>query len=200
MELLKIKSSIDERANALTYHISIVSTVFSGHIVKNYQLSHDQHLNLILISTAQQLHLVDRLLFINNFERRKAIIHRVFIGQARMIAGLWPQFYEQGSLEFFSDKQLEYIQYPDIMKKNNVYFQTNHKIAIRPSYMPFQSGNVSVGSVCSLLAQASFISQDQRTNWVAVHASTPRLVIGGTISLEPCATKQVQFLSLGIAP
>lgn len=122
MELLKIKSSIDERANALTYHISIVSTVFSGHIVKNYQLSHDQHLNLILISTAQQLHLVDRLLFINNFERRKEIIHRVFIGQARMIAGLWPQFYEQGSLEFFSDKQLEYIQYPDIMKKNNIHY------------------------------------------------------------------------------
>ena len=122
MELLKIKSSIDERANALTYHISIVSTVFSGHIVKNYQLSHNQHLNLILISTAQQLHLVDRLLFINNFERRKAIIHRVFIGQARMIAGLWPQFYEQGSLEFFSDKQLEYIQYPDIMKKNNLFY------------------------------------------------------------------------------
>lgn len=92
------------------------------------------------------------------------------------------------------------LPWPQVVAVTIRDFQTNHKIAIRPSYMPFQSGNVSVGSVCSLLAQASFISQDQRTNWVAVHASTPRLVIGGTISLEPCATKQVQFLSLGIHP
>ena len=120
MELFKIKSSIDERANALTYHISTVSTAFSGHIVKNYRLSYQQHLRLILISTAQQIHLIDRLLCENNLENRKSIIHRVFIGQARMIAGLWPQFFEQGSLEFFSDKQLEYMQYPKITENNDI--------------------------------------------------------------------------------
>ena len=38
MELFRIKSNIDEIANALTYQISLVSTVFSGHIVKNYKL------------------------------------------------------------------------------------------------------------------------------------------------------------------
>jgi len=62
MELFKIKSSIDDRANALTYQISTVGTVFSGYIVKNYQLTYQQHLRLILISTAQQIHLIDRLL------------------------------------------------------------------------------------------------------------------------------------------
>ena len=122
MELFKIKSSIDERANALTYHISTVSTAFSGHIVKNYRLSYQQHLRLILISTAQQIHLIDRLLYENNLENRKSIIHRVFIGQARMIAGLWPQFFEQGSLEFFSDKQLEYMQYPKITENNDLNY------------------------------------------------------------------------------
>ena len=122
MELFKIKSSIDERANALTYHISTVSTAFSGHIVKNYQLSYQQHLRLILISTAQQIHLIDRLLCENNLGNRKSIIHRVFIGQARMIAGLWPQFFEQGSLEFFSDKQLEYMQYPKITENNDLNY------------------------------------------------------------------------------
>jgi len=122
MELFKIKSSIDERANALTYHISTVSTSFSGHIVKNYQLSYQQHLRLILISTAQQIHLIDRMLCENNLKNRKSIIHRVFIGQARMIAGLWPQFYEQGSLEFFSDKQLEYMQYPKITENNDINY------------------------------------------------------------------------------
>ena len=122
MELFKIKSSIDERANALTYHISTVSTSFSGHIVKNYQLSYQQHLRLILISTAQQIHLIDRMLCENNLKNRKSIIHRVFIGQARMIAGLWPQFYEQGSLEFFSDKQSEYMQYPKITENNDINY------------------------------------------------------------------------------
>ena len=103
MELFRIKSNIDEIANALTYHISLVSTIFSGHIVKNYNLSYEQHVRLLLISTAQQIHLIDRLLFKNNYENREAIIHRVFIGQARMIAGLFPKLYEEGSLEFFSD-------------------------------------------------------------------------------------------------
>ena len=122
MELFKIKSSIDERANALIYHISTVSTAFSGHIVQNYELSYHEHLRLILISTAQQIHLIDRLLFKNNIKSRRDIIHRVFIGQARMIAGLWPKYFEQGSLEFFSDKQLEYMQYPKITKKNEVNY------------------------------------------------------------------------------
>ena len=56
MEFFRIKSNIDEIANALTYQISLVSTVFSGHIVKNYNLSYNQHVRLLLISTAQQIH------------------------------------------------------------------------------------------------------------------------------------------------
>ena len=122
MELFRIKSNIDEIANALTYQISLVSTIFSGHIVKNYNLSYNQHVRLLLISTAQQIHLIDRLLFKNNYENREAIIHRVFIGQARMIAGLWPKLYEEGSLEFFSDKQLEYLKYPDKTEDDEISY------------------------------------------------------------------------------
>ena len=149
MELFKIKSNIDEIANALTYQISLVGTVFSCHIVKNYNLTYKQHLRVLLISTAQQIHLIDRLLFRNNYENREAIIHRVFIGQARMIAGLWPNLYEEGSLEFFSDKQLEYLQYPEKVEEGevnypkgsllwefgeeiagNIQMQKNHKIIL----------------------------------------------------------------------
>ena len=122
MELFKIKSNIDETASALTYQVSLVSTVFAGYIVKNYNLSYKQHLRLLLISTAQQIHLIDRLLFRNKLKFREAIIHRVFIGQARMIAGLWPNLYEDGSLEFFSDKQLEYNQYSGNIKKNDINY------------------------------------------------------------------------------
>ncbi|PVH81788.1 hypothetical protein DL98DRAFT_514439 [Cadophora sp. DSE1049] len=78
--------------------------------------------------------------------------------------------------------------------------QTHHKMTVRPSSVPFQPDKISVTSVCSLLAQASFISHDQKTSWIPVHASTPKLDISGTISLEPTATKHVQFLSLGIHP
>ena len=78
MELFRIKSNIDEIANALTYQISLVSTIFSGHIVKNYNLSYKQHVRLLLISTAQQIHLIDRLLFKNNYENPPHIILFVF--------------------------------------------------------------------------------------------------------------------------
>ena len=122
MELFKIKSNIDEIANAFTYQVTLVSTVFSGHIVENYNLTYKQHLRLILISTAQQIHLIDRLLLNNNLTSRKAIIHRIFIGQARMVAGLWPNLYEEGSLEFFSDKQLEYTQYPGKIKNDDINY------------------------------------------------------------------------------
>ena len=111
-----------EIANALTYQVSLVSTVFSGNIAKNYDLRYKQHLRLLLISTAQQIHLIDRLLLKHNLTFREAIIHRIFIGQARMIAGLWPNLCEEGSLEFFSDKQLEYTQYPEKIKNDDINY------------------------------------------------------------------------------
>ena len=69
---------------------------------------------------AQQIHLIDRLLHLHDRSNRISIIHRVFIGQARMIAGLWPQFHEKGSLDFFSDKQLEYAQYSYILSDEKI--------------------------------------------------------------------------------
>ncbi|KAG4443355.1 hypothetical protein IFR05_001144 [Cadophora sp. M221] len=78
--------------------------------------------------------------------------------------------------------------------------QTNHKMIVRPALMPFQAGKPSVPSVCSILAQASFISDEEKGSWISVHASTPNLDISGTISLDPTATKHVQFLCLGIQP
>jgi hypothetical protein len=39
-----------------------------------------------------------------------------------MIAGLWPNLYEEGSLEFFSDKQLEYTQYPEKIKNDDINY------------------------------------------------------------------------------
>ncbi|KAK0106812.1 DNA mismatch repair protein [Cadophora gregata] len=78
--------------------------------------------------------------------------------------------------------------------------QTNHKMTVRPSSMPFQYGRMSRTSVCNILAQASFISHNQKTSWISVHASTPELEISGAISMEPIANKHVQFLSFGIHP
>ena len=66
-----------------------------------------------------------------------------------MIAGLWPNLYEEGSLEFFSDKQLEYLQYSEKVEEGevnypkgsllwefgeeiagNIHMQKNHKIIL----------------------------------------------------------------------
>ena len=99
-----------------------VSLVLSGHLVHNYKVSYDSHLNLLLLSTAQQINLIDRLLIRYNYKNRKPIIHRIFIGQARMIAGFIPKLYEEGSLAFFSDKQLEYSQYNSIIGHQSLYY------------------------------------------------------------------------------
>ncbi|HIA79315.1 MAG TPA: hypothetical protein EYO07_04035 [Candidatus Marinimicrobia bacterium] len=120
MNLFERQITIDERATALTYQTSTISVGLSGLISKNYQLPLRQHLHLILIMAAQQIHLIDRLLHLHDRSNRISIIHRVFIGQARMIAGLWPQFHEKGSLDFFSDKQLEYAQYSYILSDEEI--------------------------------------------------------------------------------
>ncbi|KAL2073894.1 hypothetical protein VTL71DRAFT_11220 [Oculimacula yallundae] len=78
--------------------------------------------------------------------------------------------------------------------------QSNHKMNLRPSSLPFQSGRLSVSSLCSILAQASMIDHQEKDSWISVHASTPSLDIGGAISLDPVATKQIQFMSVGIEP
>ena len=122
MNLFERQTTINDRATALTYQISTVSIALSGLTTKDYRLSFRQNLNLILIMTAQQIHLIDRLLHFHDSINRASIMHRVFIGQARMVAGLWPQFHEKGSLEFFSDKQLEYFQYSDILSDNEIHY------------------------------------------------------------------------------
>ena len=109
MNLFERQITIDERATALTYQTSTISVGLSGLISKNYQLPLRQH-----------FHLIDRLLHLHDRSNRISIIHRVFIGQARMIAGLWPQFHEKGSLDFFSDKQLEYAQYSGILSDEEI--------------------------------------------------------------------------------
>ena len=101
MNLFERQITIDERATALTYQTSTISVGLSGLISKNYQLPLRQHLHLILIMAAQQIHLIDRLLHLHDRSNRISIIHRVFIGQARMIAGLWPQFHERVHWIFF---------------------------------------------------------------------------------------------------
>ena len=121
-DLLNIKPVIEDRANAITYQISTVSLVLSGHLVHNYKISYDNHLNLLLLSTAQQINLIDRLLIRYNYKNRKPIIHRIFIGQARIIAGFIPKLYEEGSLDFFSDKQIEYSQYDSITGDPSLYY------------------------------------------------------------------------------
>ncbi|TVY89756.1 DNA mismatch repair protein MutL [Lachnellula willkommii] len=62
------------------------------------------------------------------------------------------------------------------------------------------SAGVSIPKTCTILSQASFITPADRPSWVAITASIDTLTINGAISLDPSATKHVQFLSLGIQP
>ncbi len=78
--------------------------------------------------------------------------------------------------------------------------ETNQKLTIRPSHTPLEFRRNSVSWVSSILAQGSLISYEEKSSWLSIAASTPNLAISGAISLTPVASKQIQFISLGIQP
>jgi DNA mismatch repair protein MLH3 len=55
-------------------------------------------------------------------------------------------------------------------------------------------------SMLNILTQADYISVHQWSSWVPVSASTNSLAIKGAISVEPIASRSVQFISLGGRP
>jgi len=57
-----------------------------------------------------------------------------------------------------------------------------------------------VAQICSILAQASFISSADASFWVSATGSTATVSIKSGISLDPAPTKNVQFISFGIHP
>ncbi|CZR69341.1 related to dna mismatch repair homologue (hpms2) [Phialocephala subalpina] len=81
--------------------------------------------------------------------------------------------------------------------------EINQKLAIRLPVHSDEAGSnaeVEVSRVCSIIAQAVFISPNEKAFWVPVGISTPKLDIRGTISLQPSAVKHIQFISFGVHP
>ncbi|TVY28348.1 DNA mismatch repair protein [Lachnellula hyalina] len=82
--------------------------------------------------------------------------------------------------------------------------ESPQRMTFRPqtdfSLNPVPSAGVSIPKTCTLLSQASFITPADKLSWVTITASIDSLTINGAISLDPSATKHVQFLSFGIQP
>ncbi|KAE8448910.1 hypothetical protein EG329_008706 [Mollisiaceae sp. DMI_Dod_QoI] len=80
---------------------------------------------------------------------------------------------------------------------------TSQKLVVRPPAR-FSEADTNAGEdvfrACSILAQAAFISPQEKTSWVPVGVTTPNLDIRGTISLQPSAARHIQFISFGIRP
>lgn len=62
-----------------------------------------------------------------------------------------------------------------------------------------EKGVADVERTRSILCQAGLISREVR-DWITLSANTLDLSIRACLSLVPCATKQVQFISIGILP
>lgn len=79
---------------------------------------------------------------------------------------------------------------------------TVQKIIIRlpPALQDQKLSRSSVPRICSILSQAAILAPEETSSWVEVSASTEKLKVSGSISLDPSATKHVQFLSFGIQP
>ena len=81
----------------------------------------------------------------------------------------------------------------------------NKKLLIRAKHkleLDSESGDPGVDLLRteSILTQAGFSPPGNLESWVPVSAHTPGLAIRSAISLQPCPTRQVQFISLGINP
>ncbi|KAK4196066.1 putative DNA mismatch repair protein MLH3 [Triangularia verruculosa] len=51
-----------------------------------------------------------------------------------------------------------------------------------------------------LLYAASLIEHEHPESWVSIGATAPGITVRGCVSLEPAATKRVQFITLGVQP
>ncbi|TVY48317.1 DNA mismatch repair protein [Lachnellula occidentalis] len=83
--------------------------------------------------------------------------------------------------------------------------ESHQKMTFRPQTdFPLDSvpsaGVINILKTCTILSQASLITPAEKLSWVSITASIDTLTINGAISLDPCATKHVQFLSFGIQP
>jgi DNA mismatch repair protein MLH3 len=52
----------------------------------------------------------------------------------------------------------------------------------------------------TLLAQASMVDQNDLKSWVPIGATASGISVRGCVSLQPVATKRVQFIAIGIQP
>lgn len=78
---------------------------------------------------------------------------------------------------------------------------TGQKMVIRRTAAnPAPGLNLDVSNIRNILSQATLITASGRSSWVPIAASTARFRITGAISLEPSATKNVQYAAFGIQP
>jgi len=78
---------------------------------------------------------------------------------------------------------------------------TSQKLMLKPASLDqSQISNPLVSKSCNILLQAALITPEERSSWVPVRASTSRLEVKGCISLIPSATKNEQYIALGIQP
>ncbi|EPE34777.1 ATPase of HSP90 chaperone/DNA topoisomerase II/histidine kinase [Glarea lozoyensis ATCC 20868] len=78
------------------------------------------------------------------------------------------------------------------------------RLVIRPpgreKPSPKHNHRINVPGICHILSQASIIALDSASSWLGVSVSADQLQIDGAISLEPAASKHIQFISFGIEP
>lgn len=84
-----------------------------------------------------------------------------------------------------------------ITLRNSISTQ-NMKIRSTPD--PKELRQADVNHVCSILSQVMFITPSDKEFWVSTTASTSHLIISGTMSIEPCPHKSVQFISFHVHP
>jgi DNA mismatch repair protein MLH3 len=81
--------------------------------------------------------------------------------------------------------------------------ESNRRTIVIPAQtsLPSQSGRGSMSTRLPHIAKhANMLPSAQAHSWIPASASSRRVQVTGAIALEPVATKQLQFLSIGVRP
>jgi len=82
----------------------------------------------------------------------------------------------------------------------NRYNHRAVKLPFELSENPSTQSSFCVRRICSVISQAGFVEKASFSQWKSVSGRTERLVVRAGISLEPAATKHIQFVSIGHRP
>ncbi|KAL1838769.1 hypothetical protein VTJ49DRAFT_2231 [Mycothermus thermophilus] len=88
------------------------------------------------------------------------------------------------------------VSLQDAYSHRSVHFRASDV----PDWTQREANSALLSRTTALLSQSSMVDDGDLKHWVPVGATAPGISVKGCVSLQPVATKRVQFIALGVRP